>query len=118
MGLCTVCYTAIQQLRPGQEVSGDITATLPRYRHEMMLDCWICGKVSRWLETEDQISFTKWRAHELQVKYSGAIRISLDKPRDDIILPFIMMISPVGYAEEKSEGCTVALNFVASQGKN
>jgi hypothetical protein len=95
-----------------------IPGTLPRYSHATALNCWICAKFSVWLEDVDGKIFEDWRRQALQVKYSGASRMSVEETSDNL-WPFGIRLHTSGYNRDhdQDEDFIINIDFFSSPGE-
>ena len=121
MGVCSRCSVAIRALGPqgwrnNENPRSKFVTTLPKYQVTQVLDCWICTRLSEWLEIQDETSSLKWRNEGLEVEYSVHQRLTLEGvSREDGLPPLSILMNPTGHKEENA--CYIELNFVSSQGK-
>lgn len=119
MGVCSRCSAAIDALGPqgwrsSENARSKFVTTLPKYQATRVLDCWICTRLSEWLDIQDERSSMKWRNEGLEVEYCVHQRLTVEgAPREDGLPPLSILINPTGQKEENA--CYVELNFVSSQ---
>ncbi|KAH8753064.1 heterokaryon incompatibility protein-domain-containing protein [Diaporthe sp. PMI_573] len=119
MGVCSRCSVAIRALGPqgwrnNENPRSKFVTTLPKYQVTQVLDCWICTRLSEWLEIQDETSSLKWRNEGLEVEYSVHQRLTLEGvSREDGLPPLSILMNPTGHKEENA--CYIELNFVSSQ---
>ena len=120
MAICYRCSSAIQRLRPQdwparRDRTDQIHIKLPTFGRAGVHGCWICFKFSQWLKAENPKLFKEWRRRLLQVKFTAFGSLGFEEPRQDMILPFFMNISPSVY-EEDDAACEIELNFMSATG--
>lgn len=121
MGVCFRCSAAIRALGPqgwrsSENPRSKFVTTLPKYQITQVLDCWICTRLSEWLEIQDETSYMKWRNEGLEVEYSVHQRLILEgASREGGLPPLSILMNPTGQKEENA--CYIELNFISSQGK-
>lgn len=121
MAICGQCILAIQNISSrenAQERERKFNATLPRYEYLSVHECWICRKLSRWLDTNNPEVLEVWRREPIQVGFAVFGSIYAEQPEQGRFLASLSIeILPPCYNKDiNGMGCEIGLDFVTPEG--
>jgi hypothetical protein len=119
MGLCSVCVSGIQEVRPqnyprkGQRRL--IGVNIRRYSREGTGASFLCSKFAMWLEaTASTSALKKWKKSSLRVWFYLYAKVGYSQPEAHIILPCTIAVVLPNHREDTP--FTIDLNFIGIRG--
>lgn len=113
MAICTLCANFIRIVHPGPIPRKLSSSIYPPYDPSSAKKCWICSKLSEWLQLDEQIAiFDVWQRESLEIRFF----LVEFKYAHNQLDPLVLHISICPPNVNLAYGCSIEVNVLNSEG--